>query len=146
MHKVPDNIDLLLPYGESLRAFVEQRFILPGDLRRTLRRRGIFQTRSEKNDTIPLLVCGLLSPEEFDLLRECQATAEDNPKTSTQTIAWSSNRSILEVLHLFLSAAIPRGSLLSTKLNGRIILKVGPQPRIFSGGSCWSRSIPQEPL
>ena len=48
MQNVPDNIDLLLPSGEALRGFMEQSFISPTDLKRTLRGRGIFLNRNEK--------------------------------------------------------------------------------------------------
>jgi hypothetical protein len=34
----------------------------------------------------------LLSPSEFDYLRECWSTKEDNPKTSTKSCAWQASR------------------------------------------------------
>lgn len=98
MQNVPDNIELLLPCGESLRGFMEQTFISAVDLKRTLRERGVFLSRNEKRDTIPVLVCCLLSPREFDDLRECQVTREDNPKTMTRTILWNSKRPLLEAI------------------------------------------------
>jgi hypothetical protein len=98
MQNVPDNIELLLPCGEALRGFMEQPFISAVDLKRTLRGRGIFLNRNEKADTIPVLVCCLLSPREFDDLRECQATREDNPKTMTRTILWNGKRPLLEAI------------------------------------------------
>ena len=110
MQNIPDNIELLLPCGEALRGFMEQPFISPTDLKRTLRGRGIFLSRNEKEDTIPVLVCCLLSPREFDDLRECQATREDNLKTMTRTILWNARRSLLE--------AIPTGLDLGTLIVG----------------------------
>ena len=86
MQKAPDDIDVLLPFGEALRGFLEQPFIAPADLRHTLRSRGVFLSRSEKRDTIPTLVCLLLCPREFDELRECQSSREDNPKQITRTL------------------------------------------------------------
>src|ERR1035441_82143 len=98
MQTTPQNIDLLLPYGEALRGFMEQPYIAPADLKHTLRTRGIFLCRNEKRDTIPILSCCLLSPQEFDKLREQQENREDNPKTMTRTIAWNSKRPLLEAL------------------------------------------------
>lgn len=98
MQTPPVDIELLLPFGELLRGFMEQSFISPVDLKHTLRTRGVFISRTEKRDTIPALVCCLLSPCEFDELRECQATREDNPKTVTQTIAWASSKSLLDAV------------------------------------------------
>ncbi len=98
MHRIPDNIDLLLPFGEALRGFLEQPFLSASDLKHTLRARGVFQNRTEKRDAIPVLTCCLLSPAEFDELRERQATREDNPKTMTQTLPWSSTKSLLHAI------------------------------------------------
>ncbi|MBK9140596.1 MAG: hypothetical protein IPM17_17880 [Verrucomicrobia bacterium] len=102
---MPDNIELLLPCGESLRGFMEQPFIRAADLKRTLRGRGVFLGRNDKADTIPALVCCLLSPREFDDLRECQATREDNPKTMTRTILWNGRRPLLEAIPADLNLA-----------------------------------------
>ncbi len=98
MHTTPVNIDLLLPYGEALRGFMEQPYIASADLKSSLRSRGIFLRRNEKRDTIPVLVCCLLSPQEFEDLRQRQENREDNPKTITRTLAWSSNKSVLDAL------------------------------------------------
>lgn len=103
MQTAPVDIELLLPFGELLRGYMEQPFISPADLKHTLRARGVFLSRTEKRDTIPVLVCCLLGPAEFDELRECQATREDNPKTVTQTIAWSSSKSLLAAVPADLS-------------------------------------------
>lgn len=98
MQKAPDDIDLLLPFGEALRGFLEQPFIAAADLKHTLRARGVFLNRTEKRDTIPVLVCCLLCPQEFDELRECQTSREDNPKTMTRTLPWSSRKPLLEAI------------------------------------------------
>jgi hypothetical protein len=118
MQTVPDNIELLLPCGEGLRGFMEQPFISAVDLKRTLRGRGVFLNRNEKADTIPVLVCCLLSPREFDDLRECQATREDNPKTMTRTILWNSKRPLLEAIPANLNLA---GLVVGDYVNYRVI-------------------------
>jgi hypothetical protein len=98
MQNVPDNIDLLLPYGELLRGFVDQPFISDADVKRTLRGRGIFLNRGDKADTIPVLACCLLSPREFERLQECHSTYEDNLKTMTMTLGWTSDKPLLEAI------------------------------------------------
>ncbi len=98
MQTTPQNIDLILPYGETLRGLMEQPYISPADLKHTLRARGVFLRQNEKRDTIPVLTCCLLGPEEFDQLRERQENREDNPKASTQTLAWKSEKSLLEAI------------------------------------------------
>jgi hypothetical protein len=96
MNKEPEDIDQMLPYGEMLRGFMEQSFISKSDLKDVLRNRGIFTHKTEKHDTIPILSSTILSPSEFDYLRECQNSKEDNPKIITQTIEWQSTEALLE--------------------------------------------------
>ena len=98
MNKEPIDIEKILPYGEMLRGFMEQPFISKSDLKSTLRHKGIFTSSSEKQDSIPILVTTLLSSDEFDYLRECQNTKEDNPKVITQSVKWDSKDSLLDSL------------------------------------------------
>jgi hypothetical protein len=96
MHKEPDDIDQILPYGEMLRGFMEQSFVGKSDLKDVLRNRGVFTRNIEKHDTIPILSSTILSPSEFDHLRECQNSREDNPKIITQTIEWQSEDTLFD--------------------------------------------------
>lgn len=96
MQTNPEDIDIILPFGELLRGFLEQPLIGKADLRMVLRARGVFVGRGEKCDTIPLLISSLLSPAEFDILRERLATREDSPKTINQYFTWLSDRPLLE--------------------------------------------------
>jgi hypothetical protein len=96
MNKEPQDIDQILPYGEMLRGFMEQSFIGKNDLKDVLRNRGVFTHNNEKHNTIPILSSTVLSPSEFDYLRECQNSKEDNPKIITQTIEWQSEDTLFE--------------------------------------------------
>jgi hypothetical protein len=96
MNKEPEDIDQILPHGELLRGFMEQSFVGKGDLKDVLRNRGIFTRNTEKHDTIPILSSTILSPSEFDYLRECQNSKEDNPKIITQTIEWQSEETLFD--------------------------------------------------
>jgi hypothetical protein len=96
MNKEPEDIDQILPYGELLRGFMEQSFIGKSALKDVLRNRGIFTHNTEKHDTIPILSSTILSPSEFDYLRDCQNSKEDNPKIITQTIEWQSKDTLFD--------------------------------------------------
>lgn len=96
MNKEPKDIDQMLPFGEMLRGFMEQSFVGKSDLKDVLRNRGVFTFNTEKHDTIPILSSTILSPSEFDYLRECQNLKEDNPKIITQTIECQSDKSLLD--------------------------------------------------
>ncbi len=98
MNKEPQDIHQILPYGEMLRGFMEQSFIGKNDLKDVLRNRGVFTRNTEKQNTIPILSSTVLSPTEFDYLRECQNSKEDNPKITTQTIEWKSEDTLLETI------------------------------------------------
>ncbi len=90
------NVEQFLPYGEMLRVFMEQSFISKGDLKELLRNRGVFTFNNEKQDTIPILTSTILTPNEFNFLRENQNSREDNPKIITQTIKWQSEHTLLD--------------------------------------------------
>ncbi len=98
MNKDPSDIDQILPFGEMLRTFMEQSFVTKSDLKELLRNRGVFTCHNEKQDSIPVLMSTILSPNEFDSLRECQSIKEDNPKVVTQTIEWNSDENLLDSL------------------------------------------------
>lgn len=98
MNKEPADIEQILPYGEMLRGFMEQSFVTRNDLKNLLRNRGVFTHNNEKHDTVPTLMSTILSPSEFDYLRESQNSKEDNPKVITQTIEWDSDKNLLESL------------------------------------------------
>ena len=57
------DIQKILPYGEQLRGFANQKYITPAELNRILRERGIFALTSDKDFTVPLLQTLLLSPK-----------------------------------------------------------------------------------
>lgn len=96
MNQSPVDIDRFLPYGEMLRGFLEQPFLGKSDLNTLLRERGVFVHQNDKKHTIPWITGLLISPLEFDQLRESQSTKEDNPKVNTQTISWASETSLVE--------------------------------------------------
>lgn len=98
MQERPQAIDDILPFGEDLRLLMEQSFISKADLKKLLKEKGVFSCSHEKQDTIPLLMNFLLSPKEFDLLKECWSTKEDNPKVTTQTIRWQTNEKLIDCL------------------------------------------------
>lgn len=96
MNKHHSDIEKFLPYGEMLRDFLGQPFIAKSDIVDLLRERGVFVFSSEKKDTIPLVTNLIISPREFDFLRESQNTKEDSQKVNTQTISWDASSTLLE--------------------------------------------------
>lgn len=82
------DIRKIVPFGEYLRGFVNQKYITSSELNRILKERGIFALNAEKEYTVPLLQTLLLSPSEFDKVRETFFTREDNRKVNSSDINW----------------------------------------------------------
>ncbi len=85
------DIRKILPYGEQLRGFANQKFISVAELFRILRERGVFALSTDKDFMVPLLQTLLLSPKEFDKIREAFSTKEDNKKVNSRDINWNEN-------------------------------------------------------
>ena len=83
------DINKIVPFGEFLRGFINQRYITVSDLSKVLRDRGIFVFNNEKDVIVPLMQNLLLSPSEFDKVRYSFSEKEDNEKKFSREIIWS---------------------------------------------------------
>lgn len=92
------NIETILPYGESLRPLIVSSFLSKSDLKNFLANRGIFVCNYEKEVTIPLISSLLISPKEFDNLRDKQRVKEDNIKRTSQNIQWGSETTLVQAV------------------------------------------------
>lgn len=101
MQKEHDHIDKILPFGELIRGFANQSYISKAELKKALRDRGIFMPDADKDKTVPCICTLLLSPKEFDNLREAQNTREDNMKKSSSRIDWDASKSLIEYIPRF---------------------------------------------
>ncbi len=88
------DIRKIIPFGEYLRGFVNQKYITSSELNTILKERGIFVLNTEKEYTVPLLQTLLFSPSEFDKIREAFSTREDNRKVNSSDINWVKNANI----------------------------------------------------
>ncbi|MVN92023.1 GapS4b family protein [Mucilaginibacter aquatilis] len=71
-----------IPSGEMIRDLANQSYISEADVKAILRQRGIFTPGTQKEKTVSILSCLLLSPPEFDVLVERQTIKEDNLKSA----------------------------------------------------------------
>lgn len=85
------DIDKFIPFGEALRGFVNQNFITPAVLQSILKQRGIFVLNTNKEYMVPIMQTLLLSPTEFDRIREAFSRKEDNEKKISREISFSDN-------------------------------------------------------
>ena len=98
--KSTDNETLipLLPFGETLRPLILASSLKGTDLKFVLQRRGIF-VGSHRNDVVvPILTSILLSPQEFEILKNRQRLKDNAPKTSDAKVEWGSTKTIAQAV------------------------------------------------
>lgn len=98
MEKINDNINRFLPYGESLRAILQHPSIKDTERKRLLRMKGVFVNIYDEDSTFPILTTSLLSPVEFEFLKEKLQAKEDREKTITRTLEWESNKTLIAAI------------------------------------------------
>lgn len=76
------NPSSFIPSGEMIRDLANQTYISEADIKTILRRRGIFTPNNQKERTVAILSCLLLSPSEFEILIERQTIKEDTLKSA----------------------------------------------------------------
>ena len=98
MEKINDNINRFLPYGESLRAILQHPSIKDTERKQLLRMKGVFVNNADEDSTFPILITSLLSPVEFDFLKEKLQSKEDREKTITRTLDWESKSTLIAAI------------------------------------------------
>jgi hypothetical protein len=101
MKQEHNHIDKILPFGELMRGFSNQSHITKYDLKNFLNQKGVFFSKTNKENLVPCISTLLLSPTEFDSLRELQNTREDNVKKNTSRLEWNSEKPIYNALSDF---------------------------------------------
>lgn len=98
MEKINDNINRFLPYGESLRAILQHPSIKDTERKQLLRMKGVFVNNADEDSTFPILTTSLLSPVEFEFLKEKLQAKEDREKTITRTLDWESDKNLITAI------------------------------------------------
>jgi len=84
-----DDLNSLLPFGENIRPLITASNLSENDLRFLLQKRGVFVKSHQRTNTVPLIASLLLSPREFEILRNRQHKKESNIKRSTGRSEWN---------------------------------------------------------
>lgn len=88
--------DTMLPFGDVLKPLIASSSVLTSsDLKRTLSQKGIFISSYDKEDIFPLLLTSLLSPIEYEELKECQRNKETIPKRRSTTFTYVSDKELI---------------------------------------------------
>lgn len=98
MEKINDNIDRFLPFGESLRVVLQHESIKDRERRTLLRMKGVFVNSTDEDSTFPILTTSLLSPNEFEYLKESLQAKEDREKTINRMLDWESPKTLISAI------------------------------------------------
>lgn len=98
MREQYEHIDKILPHGEFLKGFVNQNLISKTDLKALLKNRGIFFGKDSKESYVPFLSNTVISPQEFETLKDCFNTKEDNPKRSSSDIKLNTDKPLIAIV------------------------------------------------
>lgn len=90
--------EILLPYGDTLRPLLQASNMTDSDLKKILAKRGIYINSLDRNISIPLLTTCILSPSEFEQLREKQRTKEDDVKIRTREVSCSTDLNLTSII------------------------------------------------
>lgn len=98
MEKINKNIDRFLPFGESLRAVLQHESIKDRERRTLLRMKGVFVNNTDEDSTFPILTTSLLSPNEFEYLKDSLQAKEDREKTINRMLEWESTKTLITAI------------------------------------------------
>lgn len=75
-----------LPQGDRIRQLLVKSNITDAGLNAMLKEKGVFLGRSEKNNSVPILMKSIISPDDFESLYTIQKNKEEKIKHRTSTI------------------------------------------------------------
>ncbi|PZD78532.1 hypothetical protein [Mesonia sp. K7] len=87
-----------LPHGEILRTILVKTELSESNLKSVVKSKGIFLPKYSKEDTIPPLMRSLLSPKEYEEVRDLQKFKVEKLKYRTTQIPWQGSKNILTSL------------------------------------------------
>jgi len=91
--------DQILPYGDDLRNLLNRTNISAPELYAKLKEKGIYTYSNNREETIPILSSLIITPSEYDFLKEKQKTKEDKEKKRSSTIKCViKNKILIEIL------------------------------------------------
>ncbi|MCT4699168.1 MULTISPECIES: GapS4b family protein [Tenacibaculum] len=86
-----------LPQGDKVRQLLIKSEISSSKINNLLREKGVFIGRSKKNDSIPMLMKSIISPDDFEELYSAQKSKEESLKYRTSSIKCSKDFDLSEV-------------------------------------------------
>jgi hypothetical protein len=91
-------VNKYIPFGATLQEVLKHPTLTGTKLKSLLKSRGIFIESSEDNDTFPLLLSTILSPEEFEFIKENLKSKEDTQKITSRPLEWHNREDLIKVV------------------------------------------------
>lgn len=85
-----------LPYGQELNELLIQKYLTDANITQILKLKGIYYGLKDKQNTVPILASTVLTPSEFEFIREKRNTKEDSVKRKSSVVPWSSKKTLFD--------------------------------------------------
>jgi hypothetical protein len=87
-----------LPYGSELTELLKQHYITEANVIQLLQKKAVYYGVKDKKFTVPIAASMLLTPKEFEFLKEKRNTKEDRLKHCSTTLKWTAKKSLFEAI------------------------------------------------
>ena len=87
-----------IPFGATLQDILNHPSLSDTKLKYLLRLRGVYLENSKINDTYPILLSTILSPSEFEYIKENIRGKELNYKIASRPLDWHSTEDLIKVV------------------------------------------------
>lgn len=87
-----------IPFGLSLQDVLKHPSLSGTNLKSLLKSRGVFIESTQDNETFPLLGSTILSPIEFEFIKEKLKSKEDTQKISSRPLEWHNKEDLIKVV------------------------------------------------
>ena len=91
-------INKYIPFGATLQEVLRHPTLTDSKLKSLLKLRGIFIEDSRNEQIYPILLSTILSPIEFEFIKENLKSKEDNPKITSRPLEWHNTEDLIKVV------------------------------------------------
>ncbi len=91
-------VNKYVPFGLALQDVLSHPSLSDSKLKELLRIRGIFLEDYKSNETYPLLLSMILSPVEFEFIKENIRGKEVNQKIMSRPLAWNNDEDLIKII------------------------------------------------
>ena len=114
------DVNKFIPFGFNLEDVIKHPTLTKSKLKAVLKSRGIFIEKAEDEYTFPILLSTILSPLEFEEIKEVLKSKEDTPKITSRPLEWFNTEDLINVvpssidLKKIVSETLPRTKLIKS--------------------------------